>query len=71
MVVKFFNGLGRHAGVGEVHYNFVPGEFRGHAAADDMEGFDVGGRNDASHMDPGRLLNFVNPDEHPDARVPV
>ena len=71
MLVKFFNGIGRHAGVGEVHHDFVARKFGCHAAADDVEGPDICGSDDAPHVDPRRLLNGVDPDKDFDAGIPV
>jgi len=71
MLVKFFNGLGRHTGVGEIHHDLVPGQFGGHSAADDIKGPDIRRRNDAPHIDSRRLFKGVDPNEHPDARIPV
>ena len=71
VLVEFLDGIGRHAGVGEVHHDFVPGKFGCHASADDIEGADVRGSDDAPHVDPRRLLNGVDPDEHFDLGITV
>ena len=71
MFVELLNGIGRHAGMGEVHHDFVPGKLGCQASADHIEGSDVRRRDDAAHVDPRRLLYGVDPDEHFDLGITV